>query len=166
MLHLPQTQISSHNSDTFASLDMTLDEQFRSTSSLISLGEWPVMSWLPNWLRSVTFSTPDSWLRTCREHYTPAWVFQCSSLRIALFDVISKGYRTAEKRLMLDISTAREGFLIHEISNIGFVRTNHNVSDGLTKPMQQACLREVLCTGRIRSKVDQWIIRRKPSATA
>ena len=80
----------------------------------------------------------------------------------SLFDVISKGSRTAEKRLMLDIAAAREGFLKHEISDIGFVRTKFNLADGLTKRMQQSALRKVLSEGRIHPKVDQWIIRDTP----
>lgn len=57
-----------------------------------------------------------------------------------LFDVIWKGSRTSEKRIMLDIAAAREGFCDKTISDIGFVRSNHNIADGLTKSMSQASL--------------------------
>ena len=50
-----------------------------------------------------------------------------------LFDLISKGSRTSEKRSILDIACAREGFMAHDISDIGFVRSRDNVADGLTK---------------------------------
>lgn len=80
----------------------------------------------------------------------------------SLFDVISKGSRTAEKRLMLDIAAAREGFWKHEISDIGFVRSNNNLADGLTKSMKQEALRFSLLSGRVDVLVDQWIIRKKP----
>eukprot|EP00171_Calliarthron_tuberculosum_P023641 IDg23641t1 len=53
----------------------------------------------------------------------------------SLFDVISKGSRTSEKRTMLDIAAAREGFRDKVISDIGFVRSSSNLADGLTKKM-------------------------------
>ncbi len=40
--------------------------------------------------------------------------------RRSLFDAISKGSRTSERRLMLDIAAAREGFREKAISDIGF----------------------------------------------
>ena len=39
----------------------------------------------------------------------------------SLFDVISKETRMSEKRLMIDIAAACEGFQKHEINDIGFV---------------------------------------------
>ena len=66
----------------------------------------------------------------------------------SLFDVISKGSRTSEKRMMLDIAAAREGFRDKVISNICFVRSSSKIADGLTKVMQQSSLQKVLMTGR------------------
>lgn len=43
--------------------------------------------------------------------------------RKSLFDVISNFFRTSEKRMMLYIAAAKEGFRDRVISNIGFVRT-------------------------------------------
>eukprot|EP00171_Calliarthron_tuberculosum_P020652 IDg20652t1 len=63
-----------------------------------------------------------------------------------LFDVISKRSRTSEKRLMLDIAAAREGFCNRIISDIGFVRSKANLADGLTKSMSQAALQRVVST--------------------
>ena len=76
-----------------------------------------------------------------------------------LFDVISKGSRTSEKRTMLDIAAARQGFKNKVISDIGFVRSSKNVADGLTKPMSQAMLHEILHTGTIQVSPEQWIVR-------
>jgi len=75
------------------------------------------------------------------------------------FDIISKGSRTSEKRMMLDIAAAREGFRDRVISDIGFVRSSHNLADGLTKPMQQAALQSVLKSGKLTTRAEQWIIR-------
>jgi len=77
----------------------------------------------------------------------------------ALFDIISKGSRTSEKRMMLDIAAAREGFRDKIISDIGFVRSSYNLADGLTKPMQQASLQSVLKSGKLTARAEQWIIR-------
>ena len=77
----------------------------------------------------------------------------------SLFDVISKGSGTSEKRMMLDIAAARKGFRSKAISDIGFVRSNKNVADGLTKPMSQAVLRDVICSDELIVVPDQWIVR-------
>ena len=77
----------------------------------------------------------------------------------SLFDVISKGSRTSEKRMMLEIAAAREGFRDKVISDIGFVRSSLNTADGLTKAMQQGFLQKVPMTGRLDVMPEQWIIR-------
>ena len=76
-----------------------------------------------------------------------------------LFDIISKGSRTSEKRLMLDVAAARKGFEMKDISNIGLVPSASNIADGLTKPMQQASLRHLLETNSHTPSPTQWIIR-------
>ena len=45
----------------------------------------------------------------------------------AMLDVISKGFKTSEKRLMLDIAAARDGFRDKSISDIGFVLSKQNL---------------------------------------
>ena len=45
------------------------------------------------------------------------------------FDIISKGSRTSEKCIMLDVHAAREGYKAKEISNIGFVLSSQNLAD-------------------------------------
>ena len=51
--------------------------------------------------------------------------------------------------MRLDIAAARESFRKKVTSGIGFVRSSHNVTDGLTKPMQQRSLQVVLVTQRL-----------------
>ena len=82
----------------------------------------------------------------------------------SLFDIISKGSPTNEKRLMLDIHAAREGYKAHDIRNIGFVRSEQNIADGLTTCMKQESLRELARTGKLRTKVEQRIIRKPVDA--
>lgn len=79
----------------------------------------------------------------------------------SLFDGISKGSRASEKRTMLHIPAAREGFRDNLTSDIGFVRSNSNIADGLTNPMNQAALRNVLNNEFIEVRPEQWIV---PSA--
>ena len=78
--------------------------------------------------------------------------------RKSLFDVISKGSKTSEKRIMLDIAAARKGLMDKVISDIAFVRCSLNIADGLAKAMKQRSLQQVLMTGRIDLKPEQRIL--------
>ncbi len=60
---------------------------------------------------------------------------------------------------MLDTYATRESYENQETSNIGFVRSNHNLADGLTKPNVQASQLQLLQTGRQQVKSEQWILR-------
>ena len=77
----------------------------------------------------------------------------------SLFDIISKGSRTSEKRVTLDIHTARQAYQSREISNIGFVRSSDNLADGLTKPKMQKAIFHLLQTASHTPVREQWIIR-------
>ena len=76
----------------------------------------------------------------------------------SLFDIIRKGSHTNEKRLMLDLYAAREGYKSRDISNIGFIRSQYNTADSLTKPMKKETLRELMPTAKLNTNVEQWII--------
>ena len=76
----------------------------------------------------------------------------------SLFDFISKGSRTSEKRMMLDIAAAREGFKDKTISDVRFVRSSKNIADGLTKHMSQAVFRQVIDSSRLDIQPEQWIV--------
>ena len=60
---------------------------------------------------------------------------------------------------MLDIHAAREAYETKTISNIGFVSSSFNLSDGFTKPKMQASLLKAMRDARIELTVDQWILR-------
>lgn len=66
-------------------------------------------------------------------HHQSEIFFESYTDNKSLLYVISKGTRKSEKRLMLHISAAREGFREKEICDIGFVRTARNLADVLTK---------------------------------
>ena len=76
----------------------------------------------------------------------------------SLFDIISKGSRTSEKRMMLYIAASREAFRDRVISHIGFVRSKQNIADGLTKGLNQSALRKVLGSAMVDIDPEKWII--------
>lgn len=77
----------------------------------------------------------------------------------SLLDSISKGFRTSEKRLMLDITAARQGYRSGAISDIVLVTSAFNLADGLTKPMSQTALRPVQTFRQHTPTPTQWILR-------
>ena len=77
----------------------------------------------------------------------------------SLFDIISKGSRTSEKQIMLDIHATRQACQRHEISNIGFVRSEHSIADGLTKEKKQGALLRMMLDGSHLAVCEQCILR-------
>ena len=77
----------------------------------------------------------------------------------SMIDIISKGSRTSEKGVMLDVYAAQQAHKAKEISTIGFVRSSHKLADGLTKPKVQAALYQLLKTAYHKPKDEQKIIR-------
>jgi hypothetical protein len=51
---------------------------------------------------------------------------------LSLFDVITKASKTAEKRLMIDLSVLKQAY-DRRVETIVFVRTEHNPAEMLTK---------------------------------
>ena len=66
----------------------------------------------------------------------------------SLFDVIKKSSSTSEKRLMIDITSVRKAYENQEISDVGFVRSNHNPADALTKTSKCKALDTIIHTGK------------------
>lgn len=60
---------------------------------------------------------------------------------------------------MIDVVCAREGLKRNEISEIGCIKLEHNLADGLTKQMNQAKIQNLLTTRKLSIKVEQWIER-------
>lgn len=61
--------------------------------------------------------------------------------------------------MMLDVAAAREGFRDKILSDMGFVRTNHNIADSLMKSMLQSLLQKILTEVRLSIELERWIIR-------
>ena len=73
----------------------------------------------------------------------------------SLFDMISKGSSTSEKRLILDIYMQPDNHIALEINNIGFEGIPHNLANGLTKLKFQAGLYQLLLTVHQEPKVEE-----------
>lgn len=69
--------------------------------------------------------------------------------RDSLFKTIVRSTTTTEIRLMIDLVTAREAYGIHEISSVGWIRSEDNPADHPTKPGPCTAIELPLDTGRI-----------------
>lgn len=81
----------------------------------------------------------------------------------SLFDVISTVFSTSEKRMILDIAAAREGFRYKLIPDIGLVRSSENAADGLTKCMHQRTLQKILMDGSLCINPGERLLGTRPS---
>jgi Reverse transcriptase (RNA-dependent DNA polymerase) len=75
-----------------------------------------------------------------------------------LFDVIVSAKYTTEKRLMIDISAAREGFNRGDISNICLINSEDNIADPMTKLSPNPALQQLLSRHVIDHKILQYVI--------
>ena len=78
---------------------------------------------------------------------------------LSLFDVLTKATTTSEKRLMIDLTAAKEAYKKREIDTIGFVRTEYNPADVFTKITRCKILDDILETSLLNHPVEQWITR-------
>jgi Reverse transcriptase (RNA-dependent DNA polymerase) len=76
-----------------------------------------------------------------------------------LFDVITKASYTQEKRILIDLASAREGYRKLEIDDIGLVSSEENLADGFTKETNMDRLRQAVRTGKLNTIVKQFVIR-------
>ena len=81
------------------------------------------------------------------------------------FGVITRATYTTEKRLRIDVAAAREAYNRQEISNVGRVKSEHNIADGTTNPGLCPVLEAMMRTGADASPVQQWIIRSNPATS-
>ena len=74
-----------------------------------------------------------------------------------LFDSIVSLYTTAEKRLMIDIFCLRQAYRNGDLVNLGWIITQHNIADTLTKDLKSSALDDVLKIHFIKTPVQQWV---------
>ncbi len=65
----------------------------------------------------------------------------------SIFDVIVKSSYTSDKRLMIDLASAKQAYKNMEISDIGFIRSEFNCADAFKKVGQCDVLERVLLDG-------------------
>jgi len=75
-----------------------------------------------------------------------------------MFDVITRASHTTEKWLMIGAAAVQDAYNEHEISNVGLVKSEHSISDGVTKPGLCSALNKMLRTRVDNIPVQQWII--------
>ena len=85
---------------------------------------------------------------------------------LSLFDVVTKATITAERRLMIDIAGVKQAYKTREIHTLGFIRTNYNVADALTKVKACDAMRKALRTGKLEHPVEQWVERKEEEGRA
>lgn len=78
---------------------------------------------------------------------------------LSLFDVITKASSTTEKRLMIDLKCTKDAYEKKEIEMLGFVRTQYNPADCLTKVMNAEQLIRIITSARLDHPIDQWVDR-------
>lgn len=76
-----------------------------------------------------------------------------------LFDALTKGGQTEERRLMIDMLASRDSYKRFEITGIGYIRGDDNSSDGPIKFKRNGVLNEVFETGLMTRKAERWIDR-------
>ena len=79
---------------------------------------------------------------------------------LSLFDVITKCTQTAEKRLLIDLNIAKQAYKRREVEMIGFLKTEYNPADCLTKVMGSKVMENILKEAKIFHPVAQWIERK------
>jgi hypothetical protein len=70
-----------------------------------------------------------------------------------LFDILVCAKYTTEKRLMIGIAAAREGFNRRDITNVCLIRSEHNVADAMTKLNSNPALHRLLVTHHVKHPI-------------
>ena len=76
-----------------------------------------------------------------------------------LFDVVTRGTLTTERRLVIDLMAVRESYARGDVSDIGHVRSEHNLADELTKASDCVRLLALMRKSRVNHAVNEWITR-------
>lgn len=76
-----------------------------------------------------------------------------------LFHLLTRCRYTTERRLMVDISAAREAYNDGLISNVGLISSNYNPADGLTKLKSNGALQDLMLRNVIDHPVRQFVVR-------
>lgn len=76
----------------------------------------------------------------------------------SLFKIIVKSTETIEKRMIVDVRAAREAYVTGAISHVRWIRTHHNIVDGVTKMENSSVLEDFLDKGTVSLNIGQWVM--------
>lgn len=77
----------------------------------------------------------------------PLYIFTSSE---SIFDTITASKRLRELRLVIDIVDIRRAYRANEITNIGWVCSNHNVADNFNRHVENDILVNAMRASRLR----------------
>jgi hypothetical protein len=75
-----------------------------------------------------------------------------------LFDVVIWTKYTTEKRLMIDLSAAREGFARRDVTNIFLIRSEDNIAEPMTKLASNHALHHLISTNAVSHKILEYVV--------
>ena len=78
---------------------------------------------------------------------------------LSLFDVITKAKITSERRVMIDVKVDKDAYQRYEIGTTGFIRSEYNSADALTKVKKSDILNKILRESVLLHPIEQWINR-------
>ena len=78
---------------------------------------------------------------------------------LSLLDVITKPKIKSESRLMIDAKVVKDAYQKHELGAIGFIRSEYNPADALTKIKKRDILNKMLKESILSHLIEQWINR-------
>jgi hypothetical protein len=76
-----------------------------------------------------------------------------------LFNAITRGSSSAERRLLVDLAAVRQGYRAYDVDDIILVRSSDNLADALTKRMEPSAITDLLQTGQHVVRAAKWIHR-------
>ncbi len=62
-----------------------------------------------------------------------------------------------EKRLLIDTARLSEAYRKGDLSNFGWIRSEYNIADALTKDKKESAIHRVLAAATLRTPVEQRI---------
>ena len=77
----------------------------------------------------------------------------------SVFDSVTRSSPTLEKRLAIDLALVQEAHKGFEIDQLGFLRTENNVADPMTKIMDSKALSKIFCENQFAFEIEQWTFR-------
>lgn len=76
----------------------------------------------------------------------------------SLFNLVVQSSTTTDRRLMIDIQAGRDAHKERSIDNMGWVKSDGNLADGLNEINKPDLIKLVMHTVRLDKVADQWVI--------